>query len=355
MTINTISNNEFFQRTSVWQELRQRPLGFIDIGARGNVHEVVEPIASLTAVLGFEPDKQACNDILKNLDGASPWAKIQIQPVAVADCDGVVDLQLMAVPTNHSLRKTNLDFVNRYRMAKFRHVGATPVVAAKLDTVLSSIRSDDVYWGEFIKIDTQGTEFEIFCGAEQTLSKHTVALLAEVSFFEIYSGQKLFSEIEQKLRGLGFSFYGFISPHHRSLRQLDKKIHIGAERLMQADAVFLRDPLPGSPQRTPLTDRSNKVLFICAILLGYYDFALELALATFASDLAEANLIREFVFSVATIPPEMTSQQVNDLAQIVAKTPSLANVNVGKFVDQRRRYFDYDDYFAEASDRLYQK
>ena len=61
-----------------------------------------------------------------------------------------------------------------------------------------------------------------------------------------------------------------------------------------ADAVFFKDPLPGGPQREPLSMRGNHVLFACTILLGYYDFALELALATWAFGV-EATRIEKLV------------------------------------------------------------
>ena len=92
--------------------------------------------------------------------------------------------------------------------------------------------------------------------------------------------------IEGLVRGLrdaGFSFYGFASLHHRSQRALDKKNAAGRERLMYADAVFLRDPLPGGPASArPTSGRRLHTLFTSARLLGYGDFALELARTTWA-------------------------------------------------------------------------
>src|SRR5262249_27536117 len=137
-------------------------------------------------------------------------------------------------------------------------------------------------WGEFIKLDTQGTEFEILQGARKTLKARTVAVLAEVEFCQAYAGQRLFSEVELLLRSLGFSFYGFTTFHVRSRKLLEKSREGGRERAFYADAVFFKDPLPGGPPGAALSERGQRLLFCCALLLGYHDFALELALETWA-------------------------------------------------------------------------
>ena len=75
-----------FAAIGLVEEFSQRPLSFIDIGARNGVHEVVEPLARLTAVLGFEPDPDECRRLL-----ADPL---------VADCS--------IAPRNTSIRSSML-------------------------------------------------------------------------------------------------------------------------------------------------------------------------------------------------------------------------------------------------------
>src|SRR6266567_2061321 len=118
-------------------------------------------------------------------------------------------------------------------------------------------------FGEFIKLDTQGTEYEILQGAARALSERTVALLVEVWFCTPYQDQKLFSELELYLRSFGFAFYG-ATPHYRSRKLVDKRRQVTRERPLWADAIFLKDPL-NSPGK--LSSRQIYALFICSLLL----------------------------------------------------------------------------------------
>jgi FkbM family methyltransferase len=344
--INWLANHSKFKGSRVESTLSREPFGFVDIGARGGVHEIVEPVARLTKVLCFEPDKAACDELREKLTKETSWAGIELEPVALAGTEGVSDLHLMVTPTNHSLLPGNKAVVDRYNIVTLEEVGTTKVPTTLLDTCLLNKRRLETHWGEVIKFDAQGAEFDIMQGGTKVLRDRTVAIFTEVLFFELYDGQKLFSEIEQYLRGLGFSFYGFPNLHFRSKKQLDKRIHRGTERTIYADAVFFKDPLAGNPNCGKLDERSQMILFTFALVLGYFDFALELACETFGS--ADKALYRDLVFGVAAAQPEKAAADVAALAERVRQAPNLANVEIGRFVDERRKYFDYDDYFARS-------
>lgn len=322
--------------------LRAKPLGFVDMGARGGVHEVVEPLAGVTAVLGFEPDEEECARIRAELATTSPWARWRIEPFPLAAGDGDALLYLTAGPMCHSLRPPNVELIRRYNIWTMEKVGSVPRRTTSLDKILFGPLAAEDYWGEFLKLDTQGMEFEILEGAQRTLAERTVAILTEVEFFQAYEREKLFSEIELFLRELGFSFYGFATMHYRSRKLLDKSKEAGRERAFYANAVFFKDPLAGAGQHTPLSQRGSHVLFACAMLLGYYDFALELALETWAVG-AEAGQIKELVHRRATLLLSQAYEDAMALAERVRANPARANIEIGRFVDQRRHRCDYDD------------
>jgi len=340
--LNRLLNDPGFASSAPYASLRAMPLGYVDVGARGGVHPLLEPLAGVTAVLGFEPDLEECARMQEDARNGTPWSVCDIDPSALAAGDGDATLYLLAAATNHSLRRPNEAFTGRYNMVKFEQKGIFPLRTTSLDKLLFGSRQNQPFWGELLKLDTQGTEFEILQGAQRTLQERTVAVLSEVEFCQIYKGQKLFSEIELMLRECGFSFYGFTSMHYRSCRQLDKRIEVGRERALYADAVFLKDPLPGGFQRNPLSDRGVHVLFSSAMLLGFYDFALELALKTWAEG-AEAKRIESLVRRYAAVPPQSAYNDVITLAERVRANPDRANVAVGRFVDQYRQWCDYDD------------
>lgn len=340
--VNRLSNHLIFRKTPVYSELKKRPLGFVDIGARGGIHPLVQPLAEVTGVLGFEPDKVECQRLREVSTQRSPWAMCEFEPVALAEKTGNSVLHLLAAETNHSLRQPNNEFIDRYNMVKFQKTGCANVDTTTLDEVLFSRRVHEPNWGEFLKIDTQGTEYEILTGAKRTLTERTSAILVEVEFCQIYRGQKLFSEIELFLRELGFSFYGFSDMSFRSCKQLNKQREKGLERPLWADAVFFKETFSQENSDPSCECRRQYVLFVTAILLGYFDFALEVARKTWAKD-SEGHLVQELIKDLAAIPEGKSADLVKALSYEVEASPSRANVLVGKFIDEHRFNGDYGD------------
>jgi FkbM family methyltransferase len=343
LPLNDFSDDLLFRSLAPAQALSRKPLGFVDIGARGGVHDLVAPIAALTAVLGFEPDEQACAELNADTAHQAAWAQFRMLPVALSDKRGPAALHLCSAPTNHSLLPVNKAFIQRYNMVKFTQTGEFPLMTQTLDEVIFGELASETHWGEFLKIDTQGTEYEILQGAQRTLKERTVALFVEVEFCHIYEKQKLFSELELLLREQGFIFYGFHSTHERSCKQLDKRRFIGRERLLHADAVFFKDPLPGTYNVPQLTHRGEQALFVCAVVLGYFDFALELARRTFAPEKSELRDVTAWIEKVAYYDPVEARRAVELLVNEVRERPDHANVAAGRFVDQRRAICNFAD------------
>jgi FkbM family methyltransferase len=337
---NELLQNADFASSAPGRTFKSKPLGFIDVGARGGVHKAVDRLAGATAVLAFEPDQDECDRMNREMKD-SIWARYSLEPIALAEREGTATLNLLSSAVNSSLRAPNPDFIKRYKMTGFEIVKTIPLRTTTLDQLLFGSRQAEDFWGEFIKIDTQGTEFEILQGAQRTLKERTVALLVELEFFQMYQGEKLFSDVEQWLRAFGFSFYGF-DLHCRSAKLLDKRKSAGRERTFFADAIFFKDPLSGGLWKQPLSERSLHALFTSALLLGYHDFALQLALETWAGG-DEAIRIRRLVEHEAGLLAERAGSDILAMAERVRKNPERANVEAGKFADARRHLADYDD------------
>jgi FkbM family methyltransferase len=339
--LNSLADHPLFRALPPAQTLGAAPMGFVDVGARGGVHGLVLPIAALTAVLGFEPDVQACEELARKAQ-ASPWSQFRVLPVALSHHGGPAMLYLCRAPTNHSLLPTNKPFIERYDMKLFAPAGEIALQTRTLDDVLFGDLAGNAHWGEFIKLDTQGSEYEILQGARRMLRERTVAAFIETEFCEVYKKQKLFSEIELMLRESGLVFYGFYNLNERSRKLLDKRRFVGRERLLYADAVFFKDPLANESSAT-LDRRGEHALFVCALLLGYFDFALELALATFATDIATQDTVRKLVEDLAYVDPGAARHAAVNLLEKIHARPELANVAIGQFVDDRRAVSNFDD------------
>jgi FkbM family methyltransferase len=341
---NRLANLDDFSASAPGRALQEQPLGFIDIGARGGAHALVEPLAKFTAVLGFEPDLAEYERLLQDPAVYSPWAKFLLKPIALGAEQGEAALHLLSASTNHSLLPPNEAFTARYQMDKWSCVGQTQLTTDTLDNVLNCETLQTCHWGEFIKLDTQGTEYEILQGSLQLLAERTVAIVTEVAFCELYKKQRLFSDVEALLRAHGFSFYGFTTLYTRSKKFLNKKTQVTRERVIYSDAIFFKDPLPGG-YVTTFTERKTYALFTVALLLGYFDFALELATNTWLkdADILENNRITNLIKTLSAFPVDKNTTELNNLVKLVNSEPTLTNVAIGRFVDTRRQLCDYYD------------
>ncbi|REL34835.1 FkbM family methyltransferase [Thalassotalea euphylliae] len=345
MLLNSIAKHLSFKKTSLLHEFEQTPLGFIDVGARGGVHELVEPFAMYTAVLAFEPDKKECLRLQAIEEVTAPWASFTLEASALSDERGSAELVLMSAPTNHSLRAPNLQLTDRYQMEKWREIGREPLQVDTLDNIIQRNKSQVNPVAEFIKLDTQGSEHEILTGATETIREQTVAIVCEVSFAELYKGQKLFSEVEQQMRSLGFSFYGFTSMFSRSQKQLNKLTNGTKERPFYTDAIFFKDPLSSLSNSEHQSERQSKSLFVISLLLGYFDFALELAKATWLINACstEINAIATLVDELSKLDAQAEQAALNDLVSNIQATPEKIHLHIGAFVDARRANNDFHD------------
>lgn len=108
------------------------------------------------------------------------------------------------------------------------YIGAVDVEIDRLDNVF------DQYVGEdrkaFLKIDTQGYEWNVLNGAEQSLKKID-GLLLEMSLIPLYEDQRLWKDILERLEREGFVLWqilpGFSDPE--------------SGRTLQFDGIFYRD------------------------------------------------------------------------------------------------------------------
>lgn len=106
------------------------------------------------------------------------------------------------------------------------YVGSEPVKLATLDSVAH------VYLERgrrpFLKIDTQGSEWQVLAGAKETLPMMQ-GVLCELSFVTLYEGQHLWREMVDYIEKAGFTLWGlqpsFMDQHGRNL---------------QMDAIFFR-------------------------------------------------------------------------------------------------------------------
>jgi FkbM family methyltransferase len=272
---DALATSPQFAGSALGQRFKATPLGFVDVGSLGGIHPVVSPAASVVHALCFEPDEKSFSELEALYANDRRYAGVTLRREALAgESSKARDLYVTSTPTNSSLLEPNPRFVSRYKAHRFTVDHVAKVATRRLDDVLTDEGLAATHFGELIKLDTQGSEFEILVGASRTLRERCVALLCEVEFFQVYKGQRTLSDIDLLLRPLGFSLYG-LYPHYRSAKALDVESARVEERLMWADAVFFKDPLDAEDAAPD--PRCVDSLILSALLTGFLDLAVELA------------------------------------------------------------------------------
>jgi FkbM family methyltransferase len=111
-----------------------------------------------------------------------------------------------------------------------------PITTVRLDEV------DEIEEIDFLKIDVQGSELEVFRAGRRKLAR-TVAIQTEVSFLTLYRGQPTIGEVDLALRELGFVPHCFAEVMHWPIAPavIDGNPRKPVRQLLEADLVYVRD------------------------------------------------------------------------------------------------------------------
>jgi FkbM family methyltransferase len=173
-------------------------------------------------IVSFEPLAAAYARLEAAAAGDAAWSARRL---ALADTGGEAELRV-AGNAGASSSLLAMREVHARVAPEARYVGAERVPVARLDDV-------ELPAGErlLLKLDVQGAERSVLAGAAETLPRVRV-VECELSLVELYEGQALLDEQLALLRAAGFALWGlrpsFADPQ--------------SGRLLQADALFVRDP-----------------------------------------------------------------------------------------------------------------
>ena len=325
-----------FFSTPLARRLAAAPLGLVDVGARWGVDELFRPLAPLIDALAFEPDTEEATRITAREKDAG-WAGIKILTKALGSKAERATLHLLARPNNSSLFPVVPSVAERYKLLGFELVREIPLDLVPLDALIFGGAGEGPHAGEVIKLDVQGAEAMVIAGAARTLSERTHCVICEVPFFAPYQGIELFSELELLLRARGLNFYGFIDFQHRSTKRLEKRTTLSRERMMQADAVFFRDPL--AAEAAPANQRQVAVLFVVALVLGYFDFCLEMVdMLPQEERAALSDLVR-----ASAAVDRAKDEAALETIMVARGNPTELHLAIGGLVDQRRDFTTFHD------------
>lgn len=195
-----------------------------DIGA--NIGQFAGDLRSVGfngKIISFEPLSAAHAQLTLAALRDSSW--LAHPRVALGDEDGEIEINI----AGNSVSSSVLPMLSAHSTAAVgsAYVASELTPLVRLDSVSKQYLNADSR--SFIKIDTQGFEWQVLDGAVNTLNQAQGVLL-ELSLIPLYDGQRLWSEIIERMESQGFTLWaiqkGFTDPR--------------SGRSLQVDAIFLR-------------------------------------------------------------------------------------------------------------------
>ena len=218
-------------------------------------HKIIEffPESKISA---FEPDNELCKKLNKNsIPGLIYY------PIALGKKKETRKFYRTEHPACSSLYEPNDKLIknfNNLESAQLEKVEEIQTIS--LDEFIKNKNLGKI---DFIKIDVQGAELDIFKGAKECLN-NVIFLISEVEFIELYKNQPLFGEICNFLKQYNLNFHRFfnISGHTLKPIMIDNNPDITTQMLW-ADVLFIKNIME-------LNKLNSEELIKLAIFSGVY-------------------------------------------------------------------------------------
>lgn len=195
-----------------------------DIGANiGQFAQELRAVGFGGHIISFDPLTTAHAKLCKSAQTDSKW--LVHSRVAVGDHDGEVNINI----AGNSVSSSVLPMLDSHSSAAAdsAYVASETTPLIRLDSAAKQYLTENSRL--FVKIDTQGFEWQVLDGATETLKQAQGALI-ELSFVPLYEGQRLWRDIIERMEHEGFTLW--------AIQQGFTDERTG--RTLQLDGIFLR-------------------------------------------------------------------------------------------------------------------
>lgn len=175
----------------------------LDVGANtGQFASEIRRCGYAGRIVSFEPLSLAHGRLLQSCAGDPLW--YAYPRCALGDHEGEVEINIAGNSESSSI----LPMLESHRSAApySAYQGKEMVAIKTLDAVAWQYLKDAR--AVFLKIDTQGFEWQVLDGARDTLP-HIKGILVELSLIPLYEGQHLWRNVIDRLEAAGFTLWGF--------------------------------------------------------------------------------------------------------------------------------------------------
>jgi FkbM family methyltransferase len=212
--------------------LSKCPLSVIDVGARSGAMGELTSLTRYVRYVGFDADQEECRRLVRNRP--SEYVAYDVLPYLIGR-GGAMQFNLYSDRGMSSTYIISDEFKNAFLEPPPRLERTVTLESIILDDVIAKENLDGP---DLLKLDCQGSERDILCGAAHTLSQ-TSLVEVEVEFCPMYEGQPLFADVDALMRSSGFELLYL----NRVFLQR-KKLYKGLSRgqLVFGDALYGRNP-----------------------------------------------------------------------------------------------------------------
>lgn len=268
----------FLSNLKYYGHLEQVQMNIVNIGSRklGNYDDYGMQEWGIFGknlnIYGFEADPVACEQANQS-DRPRTWQEKHF-PLAIGSRVGKQPLYLTKHPMCSSLYPPNEPYLARF-------AGLPPLVnldrtlEVETTTLDSFCQEYGVNTIDFLQIDIQGAELDVFKAAPNIFSKSILAIQTEVEFAPLYSGQPLFGDVDKFLSSQGFTLFGLGTVPISRLNSPIPSSYCTAQ-ILWGEAFYLRDLLMVETNQLQHTPENLLKLACIADILGFTDYALEL-------------------------------------------------------------------------------
>ena len=211
----------------------------IDAGGRYGLHPTWKSFSGEVKYYLFEPDLTESERLIEKY--SERLNDIKVLNLALDQFDGTVQISQLrnrAMSTSSIRNPVSSSFLAE-RLGEVEIINRFEVVSRSID----SFSSENQLEVDFLKLDTEGSEYEILLGASDQLRSHVLGIRVEVSFDFIFEGKKLFSSISDYLLDNGFFLVNFDytgrGDYQNEFVNVDRPYGV----LTTSDAVFLKRKL----------------------------------------------------------------------------------------------------------------
>ncbi len=263
----------------------------IDVGASGGIGEVWRAFGASLRAVGLEPLIAEVDRL--NREEQSPRVTYEAAFVSSPDFDRLFPPELRKDPvrsrTNDAFKRVSAvratEIMSMDYVRDVFNRGARKAVANRTVSLDEYVQPAEYPAVDFVKIDTDGHDFEVLLGARKLLQHGVLGLLVESQLHGAsHEHANTFANIDRYLRDLGFSLFDLeLYKYSRSALPAPFVYDIPAQteagQVLWGDALYLRDL--GDPlyeNKHPFEVTRDRMLKLAGLysLFGLPDCAAEL-------------------------------------------------------------------------------